>query len=93
MKFKIGLKRFFIISCLWLLAVAEAVAQQLTGQVTDADGEAIPYATVAYKGHHEAVSSNMEGRFSIARHEGWALTVSSLGYKTVTIHVGHDTPG
>ncbi len=92
MKIKTGLRRFSIIACLLLLAVAEAAAQRITGQVTDADGEAVPYATVAYKGHQEAVSTGMDGKFSIARREGWTLTVSSIGYKTVTVRVGHATP-
>ncbi len=54
---------------------------QLTGYVIDdATGDSIPYASVIYKGHDIAVVSNLSGRYSIARHDGWQLTFSAVGY-------------
>ena len=49
-------------------------------------------ASAIYKGHHVAEASDMEGKFSIARHEGWELTFSSVGFQPQTIKVGPNTP-
>ena len=65
---------------------------QITGEVLADDGYGIPYASVMYKGHHVAVASDGEGRFTIPRHEGWTLTFSSVGYKTQTVKVDAKTP-
>ena len=74
-----------------LLTVTAAMAQQVTGQVTDKDGYAIPYASITYRGHHIAVSSDIEGCFSIAAHPGWSLTVTSVGFKSKTVKVEANT--
>lgn len=65
---------------------------QLSGQITDAEtGEGIPFASVMYRGHGVAVASNVEGKYSIARHEGWALTFSAVGYVSQTVDVDAST--
>lgn len=46
---------------------------------------------MTYRGHHLAVSSDLDGRFSIERHAGWALTVTSVGFKAKTIKVTDTT--
>ena len=78
-----------------LLAVFSSIltisAQNITGEIVDKDGYAIPYASVSYKGHHIAVSSDIQGSFTIARHEGWVLTVSSVGFKSRTYPVNAST--
>lgn len=80
---------------LLLIAVFTSIltisAQQITGQIVDKDGYAIPYASVSYKGHHIAVSSDIEGKFSIDQHAGWVITISSVGFKSETIKVTADT--
>ena len=69
-----------------------AGAQQITGYVTDAEtGDSIPYASVVYKGHQLSAISNGEGRYVIARHEGWNITFSAVGYKTRIIPVNAKT--
>ncbi|HEY9550706.1 MAG TPA: DUF5686 family protein, partial [Prevotella sp.] len=55
-------------------------------------GYPIAYASALYKGHHIAVSSDMNGHFTIDRHEGWVLTFSSMGFKAQTIKVDASTP-
>ena len=56
-------------------------AQNISGVVSDAEtGECIPYASVIYKGHHVAVVADIEGRYTIARHNGWIITFSAVGY-------------
>ena len=67
-------------------------AQQISGYVIDdATGDSIPYASVVYKGHKVAVVSNLSGRYSVARHEGWQLTFSALGYTEKTVTIGSGT--
>ena len=67
-------------------------AQQITGVVTDAEtGEAIPFASVTYKGHHVAAVSDIDGKYVIPRHEGWNITFSTVGYKSRIIPVNNKT--
>ena len=67
---------------------------QITGQVTDAQtGESIPFASVQYKGHNIGVVSDLEGHFHIARHNGWTLTISAVGYVSNTVMVNASLKG
>ena len=67
-------------------------AQKLTGRITDAEtGEEIPYASVVYKGHNLAVISDIEGYYSIAKHLGWKLTFSAVGYQNVEVTINNQT--
>ena len=50
----------------------------------------MPYASVIYKGHQVAVASDLNGRYTIARHPGWTLTFSAVGYQTRTVAVTAD---
>lgn len=75
-----------------LLCLPVSAQQQLTGVVIDAEtGDAIPYASVAYQGHHVAVVSDANGHYCIARHEGWNITFSSVGYKPHIVAVKGST--
>ena len=68
-------------------SLSTAVAQ-ITGNIVDArTGESIPFASVQYKGHDIGVVSNLEGRYQIARHNGWTLTFSAVGYVSVMVMV------
>ncbi len=67
------------------------MAQKITGQVVDKDGYAIPYASITYRGHHIAVSSDIDGKFSIEKHPGWPITVTSVGFKSTTVKVEANT--
>ena len=83
--------RGFLIGMMCLVGMT-SYAQQITGYVTDAEtGDSIPYASVVYKGHHVNAISNGEGRYTIARHEGWNITFSAVGYKTRIIPVNAKT--
>ena len=80
----------YLVLCLLLLSL-QVSAQQLKGRIIDAEtGEGVPYASVIYKGHNVAVISNLEGEYSIARHKGWKLTFSAVGYKSEVITVTED---
>ena len=44
------------------------------------------------RGHHIATASDMNGAFTIERHEGWTLTISSVGFRSQTIKIDASTP-
>lgn len=61
-------------------------AQNIVGVVIDADdGYPVPSATVQYKGHNQVAVTNIDGIFKIPRRDGLRLTISSIGYKTITL--------
>ena len=86
-------KRLLLILFTFHLSLITATAQQyVKGHITDADtGEPIPYASAVYKGHNVAVISDLEGEFSIARHAGWSITFSSVGYKSQVVLINNAT--
>ena len=87
------MKRLFFLFFIFLLAIGGANAQQITGEIVDfTDGGPIPYASAMYRGNKSAVSSDGQGRFSIERHNGWKLTVSSVGYVPQVININSKTP-
>ena len=83
--------RLWLMGVLLMMGVLRSMAQNITGRVIDDDGYAIPYASVQYRGHHIAVSSDIEGKFSIERHDGWVLTVSALGFKSQVVKLDGKT--
>ena len=84
--------KFIIFLLFLLLGLPLRAQQQITGVVIDEDtGEAIPMASLVYKGHGVAKAADMDGKFSISRHEGWNLTVSSVGYKERIIRINGKT--
>ena len=85
-------RQLFLILALLLLCLPAGAQQFVKGQITDADtGEPIPYASAVYKGHNVAVISDLEGNYSIARHAGWSITFSSVGYKSQVILINAAT--
>ena len=71
-----------------LLMTPLLVLAQISGVVIDeSDGGPVPYATVQYKGNHVSAVADGQGRFRIERHNGWRLTVSSVGYREQVINV------
>lgn len=83
---KVFRKLYFVV--VLLVSTLQLMAQQkITGRVIDEDGFAVSYASVQYRGHKIAVSSDSQGKFSIEKHSGWVLTVSALSYKSQTISV------
>ena len=67
-------------------------AQRITGFVLDEQtGDSIPLTTVSYKGHGVTVVSNAAGHYSIARHDGWRLSFSAVGYQTRTVTISKAT--
>ena len=85
------MRKLFI---LFLLAVTQTVcAQTIMGVVVDEEtGDSIPNPTVQYKGDDFVAQSDASGRFSIVRRNGKYLTFSAVGYKTLRILIGANTP-
>lgn len=83
-----GFRKLYFVVALLLVSTLQLMAQQkITGRVIDEDGFSVSYASVQYRGHKIAVSSDSQGKFSIEKHPGWVLTVSALSYKSQTISV------
>ena len=81
-----------LVALLALLGLT-AQAQTITGHILDEQtGDTISFASCSYRGHGVAVASDVDGHFSIARHDGWALTFSAIGYHQQTVVVDSRTP-
>ena len=76
-----GLYRTYV--TILLLFIALFAKAQIVGFVTDAvTGDTISYPSASYKGQHIAVSGDATGKFIIEYHNGWALTISAVGYQS-----------
>lgn len=84
---KVFRKLYFVVVLLLVSTLQLMAQQKITGRVIDEDGFAVSYASVQYRGHKIAVSSDSQGKFSIEKHPGWVLTVSALSYKSQIISV------
>lgn len=71
-----------------LMTLSVWAQHMITGQIVDAKtGEPIPFASAQYMGHGVGVASDIDGNFSIARHNGWQLTFTSVGYVSHTVAI------
>ena len=74
-------------------ALSLATQAQISGTIIDAQtGDTILYPSASYKGNHVAVSGDANGHYRIARHNGWYLTFSAVGYQSKRIMVNEKTP-
>ena len=87
------LRRIVISLSVFILACLGVDAQTITGHVIDEQtGDTISFASCSYRGHGVAVASDVNGYYSIARHDGWPLTFSAIGYQQQTVVVDNRTP-
>ncbi|WP_290044624.1 TonB-dependent receptor [uncultured Muribaculum sp.] len=61
----------------------------VSGVVTDSQGEPIIGASVIVKGTSEGVATDLDGRFTVKASAGQEISISSIGYKPVTVTVGN----
>lgn len=82
--------KLLTLSAVMLLSCVIAIAQVkvLTGRVTDAQGQPVPFASVRIKGQKQGVSADADGRFSIKAQPGDVLTISGTGYTAQDVTVG-----
>ena len=86
------LRKLYLVVLLLTIASLQMMAQQkITGRVIDEDGYPVSYASVQYKGHKIAVSSDGQGKFTIEKKTGLMLTVTALSYRTETVKVDEKT--
>ena len=77
---------------LLLFGAVVAQAQNITGKVMDAQGKALPGASVYWADTSVGVASDLEGNFSLYRVKGNnTLVASFLGYTNDTIRVEQKT--
>lgn len=87
------MKRLKTISILFLLATLTVSAQHISGIIIDeSTGDSIPLASVQYKGHGKSYVSDEGGRFTMDKRDGWYATFSAVGYQTLKLLIGNNTP-
>jgi TonB-linked SusC/RagA family outer membrane protein len=64
------------------------IAQEITGTVSDTDGNPVPGATVSVKGTSLGTITDMDGKYSITANEGATLIFSFVGMETKEVTVG-----
>ena len=71
-----------------LLSIQGAMAQTITGTVSDESGVPLPGVNIVEKGTSNGVSSDFDGNYSIVVSDGNAILVfSSLGMETVEMSI------
>ncbi|MBB4802767.1 TonB-linked SusC/RagA family outer membrane protein [Flavobacterium nitrogenifigens] len=85
-------KRYYLLVFFSLL-LQPAFAQQITitGKVTSATGESIPFANVLIKGTQNGTATDFDGSFKISAAGNQTLVFSSQGYKTAEIAINNQT--
>lgn len=82
-----------VIIFLLSVALSGAAQAQIYGQVIDATtNEPIPLATISYHNGDWMTKADNNGKFTIERHNGWRLFISSVGHKAQEILVEKNTP-
>ncbi len=64
------------------------LARDITGKVTDQNGEPLPGATVLEKGTTNGTITDFEGNFSLSVNDGATLLVSFIGFRSTELVVG-----
>ncbi|MGV3530640.1 MAG: SusC/RagA family TonB-linked outer membrane protein [Flavisolibacter sp.] len=87
-------KNATLLSVLLVLFSALAFAQvrTVTGKVTDAQGNPIPFASVIVRGTSTGVSADQTGNFSIQAATGNTLVISAAGYQDMSVVVPAQGP-
>jgi TonB-linked SusC/RagA family outer membrane protein len=87
------MRRFLSLFTMLMLCGVLAFAQSrvVSGKVTDADGNPVPFATVKIKGSNTGLSADANGAYSIKVKTGDVLVISGASYKTIEVPVGSQT--
>ena len=73
------------------LMSANPDAIDISGTVTDENGEPIPGATVIVEGTNIGTVTDIDGNFNINAEVGNVIQISFIGYETQQISVGNQT--
>ncbi len=71
--------------------IAFAQTRTVTGRVTDAQGKAVPFASVTIKGTTTGVAADENGSFSIQVSPNSTLVFSASGYQPSEVNIGTQT--
>ena len=81
------IKNIFLI-LLFILIHLSSNAQNVSGKITDTNGNPIPFATVYCKALANGTTSNIEGNYQLDLPKGeWILHYRYLGYKTKEVKI------
>lgn len=69
--------------------IASGQTRTVTGQVKDAKGDPIPFATIKIKGENTGVSADANGNFSINATPNATVVVSAVGFEPFEVKVGN----
>ncbi len=64
-----------------------AQTKQITGKVTDQQGQPVPFTTIRVKGGNQGVSADAEGNFSIKVNQGQTLLITGANITTQEVPV------
>ena len=84
-------KVLFIFSFIAFVSTSLLAQQQITGKVTDENGEPIVGANVVIKGTNDGTITNIDGAFNLSAPEGSTLLVSFVGYTTQEVATAGNT--
>src|ERR1700754_4393216 len=80
-----------LLSLLAVLVLSASLAfsqtKPITGKLTDAQGQPIPFLTIKVKGAKTGVSADAEGNYSIKAKPGDVLVISGTGVTTQEVKV------
>lgn len=81
-----------MLSLLAVLVLSAAIAfgqtRPVTGQVKDAKGDPIPFATIKLKGENTGVSADANGNFTINASSNSTLVITAVGFEPFEVKVG-----
>ncbi|GAO45600.1 putative TonB-dependent receptor [Flavihumibacter petaseus NBRC 106054] len=77
-----------VLSLLFLGTVAFGQVRPITGQVKDANGKPVPFASVKVKGSSKGVAADADGKFTIEAAPGAVLEVTAASYEKTAVPVG-----
>ncbi|MGZ5189917.1 MAG: TonB-dependent receptor plug domain-containing protein, partial [Flavisolibacter sp.] len=84
-----------ILSTLSLLLLFSALAfaqlRAVTGRVTDAQGNPVPFASITVKGSSTGVAADENGNFTIQAAPNSVLVISAAGYQASELNIGSQT--
>jgi TonB-dependent starch-binding outer membrane protein SusC len=79
--------KHFLIPLLLLLFTSTTMFSQISGTITDEDGQGVPGVSIVNKTTQEGVISDVDGKFSLVAKKGDVLNFSSVGYLSQDIEV------
>lgn len=91
MKNRDKLKIFAVILMLFSSTMTFAQQNELTGKITDENGNGLPGATILIKGTSDGTTSDIDGNYTLSVPDGAVLTLNYVGYTSQEITVGNQS--